>query len=352
MSDLHFETFKPEQVSELAGFLSQEYPEGEISNERFLRWEYLENPFGKAVVSLAKDVQNNIVSQYALIPLQVIVNGNKISASLSLNTLTAEGWRGKGLFTRTAANAYNFCADNDIQFTIGIPNANSYPGFINKLQFSHAGFLLFAVKPLRPVNIIKSFIKRDKIKKGSEIDLRVEEPVCSSGMVSYFNPEKDADLYIDFWNRQIKTGMVIVERSIEYLQWRYFKNPMRKYHVFKLCDQGNMQAFISVRALNVYGMKTGVVMDFFSATDLHGTVLLNSVMGVLMNSGLDIVIAASAGRNVSYSILRKSGFLKLPEFLLPQKLPFIFRAHQQFEYSEQAGDIRNWHFTFSDYDIF
>src|SRR5689334_7805417 len=136
------ETFRPTDVLPLANFLKEEYPFGEPANVHFLDWEYLRNPFGPAIITVAKDGNQHLASQYALLPIQVRINDKKTNGSLSLNTLTGAKHRGKGLFLETAEASFRYCHDEDIYFTIGIPNRNSYPGFIKRLGFKHVGNLV------------------------------------------------------------------------------------------------------------------------------------------------------------------------------------------------------------------
>ena len=96
--EFHIETDLAAYVASLSKFLRDEYPEGEIADERFLQWEYLDNPFGKAFISCARNMNHVLATQYAIIPFEVVIEGKTMSASLSLNTLTAKEFRGKGLF--------------------------------------------------------------------------------------------------------------------------------------------------------------------------------------------------------------------------------------------------------------
>ncbi|CAN5684582.1 hypothetical protein BH11BAC1_BH11BAC1_22490 [soil metagenome] len=347
-----FETNKKPDIKALAVFLREEYPTGEISDERFLQWEYLDNPFGNAVVTSAKDLQLTLAVQYAVIPMQVVVNGIILNGSLSLNTLTGDKFRGMGLFKRAAEANYSFCVEEEILFTVGVPNKNSFPGFKNKLGFAHPGNLNFLVKPLRPIRILKSFLRTRSDKKGEEIRLHIHESTLGKKSISFFNQVADAGQYDSFWFEWKKKNKVFVNRSIEYMSWRYFKNPLRKYEVFKLVEKGEIKAIIASRAMNIYGLSAIVIMDLLSTDVIYARELLYAISEVAKENNLDIVIAAIANKKEVYSILRKSGFLHVPEFVLPQQLPFIVRLHKEFEYSEMLLNRDNWHFGFGDYDIF
>ena len=350
--EFHIETDLAADVASLSKFLRDEYPEGDIADERFLQWEYLDNPFGKAFISSARNMNHVLATQYAIIPFEVVIKGKTVRASLSLNTLTAKEFRGKGLFVRTAESNYSYCAENGVVFTVGIPNANSFPGFTKKLNFKHCGNLNFLVRPLRPLNILRSFIKSSKIKKGNELSIIMDKDSLAKQGVSFFDPFADRPLYEPFWHEWKRQTKIILNRTPEYLSWRYLQNPLRKYQLLKISKNEEMKAVAIFRTLNIYGLRTCVLMDFFCTDNIYGRDLLNAIEQEMNAKGMDIMMVASAKMSGTFALLKNAGFMKVPEFLLPQQLPFILKVHREFENSEVIADMKSWHFTFGDYDIF
>jgi len=68
-----------------------------------------------------------------------------------------------------AKATYDDCEKQNAVITIGFPNPNSYPGFVKKLDFEHLGDIPLMVKPLKYFNLIKSYLKKKKIKHGKKI---------------------------------------------------------------------------------------------------------------------------------------------------------------------------------------
>src|SRR6185436_14227396 len=99
-------------------------------------------------------------------------------------TLTSEVYRGKGLFTSTANESFRYCRDIGIALTYGVPNKNSYPGFISKLEFSHAGDLVLMAKALKPLSVMKSLIKKNDVKKGTAISISFDKKKLSDNSVT------------------------------------------------------------------------------------------------------------------------------------------------------------------------
>lgn len=350
--NFRIETSRLADVPSLAAFLREEYPDGDIANNEYLKWEYVENPSGRAYLAIAKNDEGIMAAQYALIPQEVIWGDNSFKASLSLNTLTSKKFRGKGLFVRTAEANFDACAADDVLFTVGIPNANSYPGFIEKLNFLHCGNLTFSFLPLRPINTLKTILNRGSKKKGQEILTAPDGPELARHAVSYFDPETDRRLYEPFLMKWKSEARIHINRGKEFLDWRYLKHPSRKYQLLKYVVKGEMQALAVYRTLEVFGMRTCIVMDLLSLNASSGKELLNVIAVGMKRAGIDAMIAAYAGKCSIHEVLKSAGFFQIPKFLLPQQLPFILRIHKDFEKSDQFGDLDNWHFTFGDYDIF
>ena len=103
-------------------------------DHRYLTWLYAENPAGPAVGFNAFH-NGTLAAHYATIPLSARVNGRIEQGLLSLNTATHPDHQGKGLFPAIAAKTYERAAELGFGFVIGVANARSTRGFVEKLGF-------------------------------------------------------------------------------------------------------------------------------------------------------------------------------------------------------------------------
>ncbi|MBL0328378.1 MAG: GNAT family N-acetyltransferase [Bacteroidetes bacterium] len=127
-------------IKEIAGLLRFVFPEAKKYSEAFLKWQYKDNPDGTVVGYNA--YQNGVlVAHYATIPMKAILFGKEERGVLSLNTATHPDHQGKKLFTSLAGLTYTLAAEKGFGFVAGVANANSTPGFINKLGFQLVGAL-------------------------------------------------------------------------------------------------------------------------------------------------------------------------------------------------------------------
>lgn len=137
-----FEPIKTDEkaIQEIVELLRLVFPGTKKYTEAFIRWQYLENPVGK-VVGYNAYLNGQLAAHYAMIPIKAIVFGKEEKGLLSLNTATRPGHEGKKLFTTLANLSYEAATTEGFTFVVGVANANSTHGFVNKLGFRLIGSL-------------------------------------------------------------------------------------------------------------------------------------------------------------------------------------------------------------------
>ena len=70
---------------------------------------------------------------YGVFPVQLEWKGRRFLAAQSGDTMTHAAHRKKGLFIWLAQKTYEVCIRKGVELVFGLPNENSYPGFINRL---------------------------------------------------------------------------------------------------------------------------------------------------------------------------------------------------------------------------
>jgi hypothetical protein len=105
-------------------------------DKSFLKWQYEENPIGKAV-GFNAFFENKLIAHYAAIPIKCVISGVVTEGLLSINTRTDSAHQGKGLFTLLAEETYSFAKKLGFNFVVGVANDNSVHGFTKKLSFQH-----------------------------------------------------------------------------------------------------------------------------------------------------------------------------------------------------------------------
>ncbi len=353
MSNIYFQTDNNYIIDELIDLAKTNYDSGDIINKEYINWQYNQNPFGKPIMTLTREVlKSEVVGQYLVIPIEYYVNGYLKPGSLSLNTLTREDYRGKGLFTQMALKTYETCANQNISFTVGYPNTQSFPGFVKKLNFNHVEDIPILIKPLKPFKIFFNKLLSKGVKHGGEIELTIIDDLSYLG----FNFNSDIEKYKVFWDEYKKNKKVILNKSFEFMEWRYRKIPTRNYKIIKAEVNGKIHAIMVVRAENTLGSRTIIIMDFMVLNDEYsiqlGKKLLNYAVKEFKRNSIEMMTVLSQNNNIEHTILKKSNFYKIPKKILPQPIPYIVRINKDDENSKLLNELNNWQVGFCDYDIF
>lgn len=127
-------------LRDCARLLNRVFPHASHLTEKYLDWQYVRNPDGRAIGFNAyqRDV---LAAHYVTIPVRARLEGNPRTGVLSLNTATHPDHQGRKLFTRLAEKTYEAAAAAGHDFVVGVANANSTPGFTRKLGFQLVGGL-------------------------------------------------------------------------------------------------------------------------------------------------------------------------------------------------------------------
>ena len=202
-------------LSSLTGLMKIAFPNCQFG-ESYYKWQYMQNPNGKVISYNAYSKDRVMVAHYAVIPIKMRFGDKTEIGVLSLNTATHPQYRGKGLFTILANKTYDYAKEHGYKFVIGVSNANSTYGFLNKLGF-------YLVSPLSVKigigNPYKKFEVKDKIR--SFYDLRVLNWRLSCPEFSY---SLDSNLIMGSINKPLfKTCVapVPIEIDIEKLKLKH-----------------------------------------------------------------------------------------------------------------------------------
>lgn len=345
--------FTDPDYSRLIRLTESTYPGREISHAGYLQWEYAHNPDGDAIIFVAA-LSDKLIAQYLVIPHMYQVHGKILPGTLSLNTLTHPIHRGHALFPKLAELTYLSCLEKNLDFTLGVPNAKSFPVFTEKLGFETLGRVPFLMKSFRPQSLLWQLFTKKRLKQGSDLQINPEIfPSQGSDGISFFNPNQDKDLHTAFLKKFSEEKKIATYRSLEYIRWRYLDIPLRKYYLFKLVKDGKMVAFAVYRAREIYGLRCGILMDFICTDEKAGAgELLTYLSKISQNNEIQLLICAMQSGTNEFQVLKRNGFYKVPERFLPQQLDVILRIHKETPENQRLRVFKSWFFTFGDYDVF
>lgn len=350
--------YSPNNLSEIVE-MAQEYygSENDIGQQEFIEHEYFNNPYGKAMIDLAWDEEKKIIAgQYVVLPMRFNVDGEQHSCVLSLNTLTRDMYRGQGVFTKLAERVYSRADQQGSTFCYGMPNQNSYPGFIKKLKFCDLGPVPLFLRPLHPSTMISEFLKSKLLSlltKPVDIFFSVSSKKMRDNIRITPVTDENVMLMDQFWECVKDKYPVMNVRDSKYIIYRYLNMPLRTYCPYLALQDGKPVAFSVIRTMDVSGMQCGMLADFLFASGAESAAeqLLISMMTKAEELNASVVGALMLPHAEEAKLIRKKGFVRCPKKLEPQPFPLIIRTFGEQRNNNSLLQIDKWFFTMGDYDV-
>jgi GNAT superfamily N-acetyltransferase len=246
-------------------------------------------PAGNAKVVTVRE-QGKLLAVNAMVPETLRHDSGTTLGWQSCDTATHPDARGKGLFKTCLNSLREHLKEGEIFF--GYPNANSMPGFL-KFGWITRGMLDAYVAPL------PSFTGDTAIQPINRFDERFDE----------------------FAKRMIQPGTVCIERSMSYLNWRYFSHADSPYSAFTYTQNGRIEGFAVVRSLPLRTGDACVVLEAFgSSTEIEGALLRSAIRwGSRHRAWPTLVFSTCWGERTWL----RHGFVRLPRRVSPRQLALM-----------------------------
>ncbi|MFA5713765.1 MAG: GNAT family N-acetyltransferase [Bacteroidales bacterium] len=136
-------------------FLPQQRTAGKRTSSYF-DWKFLSSPFGKSILTVAT-VEDEIIGIDHLWPWELHFNNDLFRAYEATDAVVKKEFRGKRILEQMRSYGIKQAANEKADFLFNFPNHQSLKTNIN-YGYKYLGKIKWWVKPLRPVQIMKSLI--------------------------------------------------------------------------------------------------------------------------------------------------------------------------------------------------
>lgn len=293
----------------------------------FWKWRFIENPFGHGIINLLFD-SSKLIGHYAVIPMDVQVQGKLLKAAFSMTTMTHPSYSGKGIFTYLAEETYKLCQEKGFNFVYGFPNRSSYPSFVRKLKWQDLGKMMISEKRLQ-----------------STIEMR---PVRTRFLIKQLKRfESTINL---LWDKAKKDYYVIVPRTEQFLNWRFVRSPDARYTKYTVLDSyDNIVGYVVLKIYVKENITRGHIVDILSIADEEViNLLLDSAYDYFLKNGI-CDVSCWIPRNSFYDdVLKKEGFVRKETDTY-----FGVRSFSEDDtLNKSVGRLSTWYVTMGDSDVF
>jgi hypothetical protein len=355
--------FQKNDTEKLAEFRKIAYGGTNFVSSEYIKWQFEDNPAGRAIGWMAINERNDILGEYWIVPVRFKTKEGTGCGSVGANALIHPAHRRKNIFTGLGEKCAEDCVDRSIKYTVYMPNHISMKGLIRKLNCRDMGevpFLLF------PVNIRKLVEYKFHSKLMRYISALAIEVFHRCSRKSDENKGVDETIYLShvncldhdydyFWKNIKDKYPCMTVRDSAYMNWRYAPLPKRKYDIYIAKAENEMLGYIIVRTAIIENLEAGFIIDYMVESTPEGRSagmkLVDMVINRFVHENVHLICSLALPHTEEYSLLRDNGFLVCPRFLKPHPFHFVAQIHDaDFDWNDLC-ELKNWFWTLGDYDI-
>lgn len=286
----------------------------------YWRWRFQDNPSGQGVIYLVWD-NDILAAHYAVTTVSMRIGGQESLAGLSGTTMTHPKYRGHGLFPLIASRVYEEMIECGMTMVWGFPNTTSHRGFICDLGWSD----------IYEIPMFRLMIKTHKI------------PPTESKRKIYELTEAD-DRFNFLWEKAQDDYDICIYRRRNYINWRYFANPIEQYDLIAYFDNDEIKGYAVFKR---YQDELQVVDLLIKKNDVE---IGKCLIEFIILKAIDVKAnSISLWMNVVHPLhhaLEKMGFQ--PEGPVTYLGGLVLNRRKD----KSIYDFRRWYFTMSDSDVF
>ena len=287
------------------------------------KWRFEDNPAGKHMIKLMW-INGTLAGHYAVSPVIMRVNNNITPMALSMTTMTDPDYTGRGVFGELANALYeSIYKESGVKAVWGFPNNNSHYGFISKLSWKNVGVC-------HEIGIEFNKIQSFDFKKVEEVE----------------EVNRFTDRHVNLFKKVNETFSVTVNKTVEYLTWRYLKHPSQKYRIFQISENG---VLIGLMVTKLYKTsKSSWVINILELAIISDIYVIGAILQKVVNSYQETIQGITTWLslfNSNYPLFEKLGFT-------PTGNTTYLGYRDLNDDSEELGDLKSWSYSFGDSDVY
>lgn len=350
--------FKPTDVDRIINLLSIVF-DTKFTKE-WWNWKYMSNPngfFGEEGDIWVAEVDNEIIGHYAIMPEKLKVNSKITRVAQSIDTATHPDYRRRGLFTSLAKKVYNDAMDR-YPFIYGFPSEMAYKGFI-KLGWRDIRITSFC-KVLDYDAVLSTKFGNKLVRAVLELGVRTIIKVRQWGKVLHGKGEGGSTIEIekidefpteidDFCNEVSKNYSFTLERTHEYLNWRFSKL-FGNYQIYVARSVQNKEITGYIVLHKRESILNIVDLVILQDEDKTATNLIDKAIEIGNIEGVDLILCLYPKTCRQAGLFVRRGFFSPDEILRFLKKYSLRYILYDLDSKGVIPDMDSWYYTFADTD--
>ncbi|RLE38317.1 hypothetical protein DRJ17_04310 [Candidatus Woesearchaeota archaeon] len=310
-----FDIAKKEDFAFIKKLVLLEYAEHPNASEEYLRWRYWDNPVFEAKIYIARDNNGSIVGIQPVSKVRIANCDSLPRFYLLTGAVVHPDHRRKKVFKKLIDYIiYDLnCSPGYLLYTfpneLSMKAFNRFEGWQKQEEFS------IFIRPTSLISMLIHIIRRRSYSKQIIYNHTLRKPenypcIIKAGVNFIKNDSFHAA--VDLHRNGMINNYIHIERSQQYLNWRYSNNPSYNYAIFTAQQSGSIVGYLIVHKRNLFGFKFSMVIDIIANEKWIALELLKLAIRDAQGSGMELIAFMVGMANPFKSVLLKQWFIKIP----------------------------------------
>ncbi|HWP45685.1 MAG TPA: GNAT family N-acetyltransferase [Candidatus Limnocylindrales bacterium] len=310
-------------------------------------WLYLNNPFGQARVWIATDIQTrSAVGMVSAFPRRIYIRGREELGWVLGDFCIHEKYRSLGPALQLQRACFAAADSARVAFCYDFPSL-SMTAIYQRLQIHPFGQMVRLARPLRVDRKVREMVKipilAQGLSKAGNLLLRLYDPYpgVNPALTISFLDGKFGEEFSLLAQEVGSRYEVCLQRSAEYLNWRYLANPLGHYEVLTARQGEALLAYV----IFAHTGEDAALVDLFGIQDHKVIKSLVNYAGVLLRKrGVITVSISLLASHPWVALLQDSGFKAR------EASPVVVYTSSLFTLEPMTFDPGNWFLIQGDRD--
>jgi hypothetical protein len=352
MEEIEFGLYKKGEEEQILSLFHSVFPKIPRNFSEW-QWEYERGPFAPPIIALAHH-EHRVIGQEALFFVPMKCGSREFLGAQSVDTMTDLKFRGKGIFKKLAFLTLEEGERRKAPLFYGFPNRNSYEAYVKKLGWQDVGRIHRYIKVLDLSSALKARLKNPLL---CSILGKTATPLL--GLYFWGTGKKDQrfrlekverfdSTYDNFWKSLRDRFPIMVDRTSQYMNWRYLEHPSGEYQAYFLKQEARIAGVAVIRLVQLQ-YPLGSIGEFFVEgwNEATARVFLTMLLELFKFQKAAIVASWFVPHSPYISAFKKLGF----RLRSKHQSVIAISPDGSLEKSELSR-FDNWYITSGDYDMF
>lgn len=285
----------------------------------YWKWQFEDNPAGKADISMAYDsAEKIIIGHHATMPCKFKINDEDALVGFSCDAMTREQYRYPFMYMNIRKIVENDLLHVKYKFNYGYARRKKTIEIIKRLNRFVPFELPVLVKPICFSNILNKYLKNKLLSNVLALPMQLYKLFYKVRYYKNYNYIKIEQIDIfgelidELWSKCKNEFQIIQYRDSLHLNWKFVQNPYRNYYKFQSTKDNKITGYIVARETKLFGLKCMIIVDMLVSDKESLYMLEKQIYDIAVNNNCDLIGTIMSPTSSYYKIFKHLSYIKSP----------------------------------------